>query len=580
MNKSSVLEHNLLQGLKGFYGQFLEGWIYISQDYYEQAGIVFGLAIFLLIWWRFSFILKISILLFSSSFLIVPAPFLLDWFLQSYDLPKFNLPVSFLDHFFLNTLATVFLCVIYLRLTTSILDWSKTKFVQVSSIERPGKTDVRNLKSFFPNTKRKYLSNKLFSKNEFFFGKGLKNKIISIIDTLVNKQHIAVTGPTGSGKGVILQSLMVQAILKGQATIYLDPNSDNIALRALEQYSKRLKRPFIYIDLNGDQPQWNPWSSQTQNEIEELCAAVFGLSDNFDIADVHRLADRDAAIAFSKVAANKQLRPAQFISELMKIDSSIPTESKKFFKDLAQLVDMPVVNIDHGLDLLDAIQKKSIIYVRGSTRNPRVLKLQRLFVLAVIHALEKRNSEEIEGPNVFFVIDEYKYSVSPQSTEALATIRKMGCHMAIASQSYTDLRNCPKDMDPDSVISSVIENAGVHVNYRSNDIDLAESIAKSTGTIHIDEEVRNLEVNGVWAEQSSDKRSLRKGERNLIDTNMIMNLPESCAVLRWNGLSQIIHVCPVDVNFKLPLPQPTIYSRPSHFHDNSQSLAGDLINVD
>jgi len=580
MNNFDVLESDLIDIANNFLSYLLEEWSVVSRVLNYDWGIVFGIALFLLIWWRYSIILKLSIFLSMLSSLAIPVPFFLDIYLPSWNLKPFNFQSKWIYFYALNSVATLFLSIVYLRLATSIIEWSKTKLVQESIVERGGKTDVRNLKRLYPNIKHKYKPHIYFSAHQFFFGRGLKKKVSKITDNLVNKQHIAVTGPTGSGKGVILQSLMIQAIIKGQATLYLDPNSDNIALRALEQYAKRSKRPFIFIDLNGETAQWNPWSNKSQNEIEELCAAVFGLSDNFDIADVYRLIDRDAAIAFSKVAANKKSKPAQLILELLKVNSSISTEAKKFFKDLSQLSDMPVVNIGHGLDLLDAIQKKSVIYVRGSTRNPRVLKLQRLFILAVIHAVEKRSEEELKGPPVFLVIDEYKYSVSPQSTEALATIRKMGCHMALASQSYTDLRNCPKDMDSESVISSVIENAAIHVNYKSNDVDLAETIAKSTGSISIDEEVRDLEVNGVWAEESNGHRSLRKGERDLIDTNMIMNLPEGCAVLRWSGLSKIIHVCPVYVDMKATLPKSTVFVPYQDSSSDLKKLSEGLIDVE
>ena len=119
--------------------------------------------------------------------------------------------------------------------------------------------------------------------------------------------------------------------------------------------------------------------------------------------------------------------------------------------------------------------------------------------------------------------------------------------MVIAHQTVNDLRNVPGDLDPEQVVSSVTENCGLKFSYRVNDPDTALWLARMSGNILVDDEVRSLEANTVLAERERDIRSLRQSERYLVDTNMLQSLPPRCAVNYGNGLARFVFTSPVPV---------------------------------
>ena len=105
----------------------------------------------------------------------------------------------------------------------------------------------------------------------------------------------------------------------------------------------------------------------------------------------------------------------------------------------------------------------------------------------------------------------------------------------------------PGDLDPEQVVSSVTENCGLKFSYRVNDPDTALWLARMSGNILVDDEVRSLEANMVLAERERDIRSLRQSERYLVDTNMLQSLPPRCAVSYGNGLARFVFTSPVPV---------------------------------
>lgn len=101
-------------------------------------------------------------------------------------------------------------------------------------------------------------------------------------------------------------------------------------------------------------------------------------------------------------------------------------------------------NVAVGVDLADLIQRGAVVYVRGSMRNPRILKLQRIFLLSVIQHIESRPREDARHACIF--MDEFKYLISRPALEALGAIRDKRAHVIIAHQSLGDLRDCPSTL--------------------------------------------------------------------------------------------------------------------------------------
>jgi len=68
-----------------------------------------------------------------------------------------------------------------------------------------------------------------------------------------------------------------------------------------------------------------------------------------------------------------------------------------------------------------------------------------------------------------------------------------------------------------------------------------------SGTVQVDDEARRLQKNVALAETMDTERTIRQSERYYVDTNMLLNLPKSVAVLYGDGLPKFVSIQPIKV---------------------------------
>jgi hypothetical protein len=249
--------------------------------------------------------------------------------------------------------------------------------------------------------------------------------------------------------------------------------------------------------------------------------------------------------------------------------------ARKFYADLEELVFTPCAQASTGADLPALLAAGAVIYVRGSTRNPRILKLQKIFLLSCMQTIEVR--ERASARHVAIFLDEFKYVISRPAIEALGAIRDKRAHVIVAHQTLGDLEDCGRDLTAQAVIGAVVENCAIKLAYKARDPDTALWLSKLSGTILVDDETRTIERNLGLTEKQS-QRTLRQAERPLIDINQLLMLPKRTAVLFGVGHAQFIYTSPVRVDlaaFKIEAIGEDIQSS-----KDSPSLAGSLLDVD
>ena len=273
---------------------------------------------------------------------------------------------------------------------------------------------------------------------------------------------------------------------------------------------------------------------------------------------------------------------------LLQTQEELLKESPKFQEDLEEIASMPVVNISKGIDIKSAIEQGAVIYVRGSMRNPRVLKLQKMFVLSVMQYCENRDRDKAR--HVCLFLDEFKYIISKPALEALGAIRDKRAHVILAHQSLGDLRDCPNDIDSQSVISSINENCLLKLAYKVNDPDTADWLARMSGQILVDDETRTFTTSTGMIELREPERKLRQTERCLIDTNMLQSLPKGCAVLFGNGLADFVFTSPINVKKRAKYTLPSVFKDTvdpwasnnlvKDIQSKQRTIVEELVNVD
>ena len=427
------------------------------------------------------------------------------------------------------------------RLSGRFERW-RDRWIRRSPLARETRTDIRTVGDLLPEAREAYDPRPHCGRDDrLFLGRAPDGEPVHVDQALWRSSHIDIVGMTGSGKGVLAGVLLTQAARQGEAVVMVDPKDDEYAPRVLAEAARAAGVPFHALDLGSDAPQWNPLQNKTPDEIEELLVASFGLGERGTEADFYRLHDRRAARACA------QLYDGEPLPALLRVFRGEPAakQAAKFMADLEELASTPAAAGEAGLDLAQALADGAVVYVRGSLRHARLLKLQRMFVLSVLQHCERR--ERRTARQVCLFLDEFRYLVSAPVLEALASIRDKRAHLVLAHQTLHDLRNVPADLDPEQVAASVAENCALKFAYRVNDPDTALWLARMSGSIVADEETRTLAADALLAERTQEVRSLRESERFLVDANMLQSLPPRCAVRYGDGLASFVFTSPMPV---------------------------------
>ncbi len=162
----------------------------------------------------------------------------------------------------------------------------------------------------------------------------------------------------------------------------------------------------------------------------------------------------------------------------------------------------------------------------GSIRNSKIITAQRILLIRLYQLAEKRERLKQVPHPIAIYLSKLKYRLSRPALEGLGAARDKGVHIIMDHQSIADLKDCPADLKGDAVVGAVVENAKFKLVYRVMDPDTAEWVARMSGTILVDDEVRKAKTDAVLTETIDSERTIRQAERFFTDSNMILNLPD------------------------------------------------------
>ena len=431
-----------------------------------------------------------------------------------------------------------------LRHITTLQEHWRDRLTRRSALARESRTDIRTVADTLPNARQAYDPlTYCHQADRLFIGLDPDGQPVYLDAADWRRSHVDIVGMTGSGKGVLAGVLLTQAVRQGEAVFVLDPKDDQYAPHVMAAAARAAGVPYYFIDLGADCAQWNPAAHKSAHELEELLVSGFGLAERGTDADFYRLNDRRAARECAEMMVHNRLSLPMGCAAFRNHPSA--RRASKFMEDLEEISSVATVATVDGLDLPQAIEDGAVVYVRGSLRHPRIMKLQRMLVLSMLQHCEHRPRDRAR--HVCLFLDEFRYLISASALEALASIRDKCAHVVLAHQTLGDLRQVTGDLDPAMVASSVTENCAIKFTYRVSDPDTALWLARMSGQILTDSETRSLETDAVLAEREREVRSLHQTERYLVDTNMLHSLPERCAVCYGAGLAQFVFTSPIKV---------------------------------
>lgn len=409
------------------------------------------------------------------------------------------------------------------RLLAGEIDSLKHRMIKKSKLERNTRTDVRKVKELLPDSIEYNPLDYIDLKKGVFIGLDKDDQPQYITIKEFQKQHAAIIGTTGSGKGITASVLLYQAILLGEAVFVEDPKDDEWAVHVLREACKKAGKKFVLINLNRTNHQLDLLADISHEQLEELFNAGFSLSKKGEAADFYRIADRRAARNVAAIHKTGMTLYDLFNDDNVK---SIGEDAPAFLGELEEIALVNSVNAKNGFSLKEIFDNGGCCYIIGSTRNQKIISAQRMILTRLIQIAETRDRINTTPRVVAIFLDELKYHISRPTMEGLGTARDKSVHIFMAFQAIDDLRDCPSDLNGDSVIGAVIENAKFKLIYKIQNPETAEWAAKMTGSILVDDEMRKVRTDLSLTEKVDTDRMIRQAESYYVDSNMFLNLPE------------------------------------------------------
>ncbi|HCI5700184.1 TPA: TraM recognition domain-containing protein [Klebsiella pneumoniae] len=411
------------------------------------------------------------------------------------------------------------------RIFTPELDKIKKHLIKKTTLERELRTDVRTVKSLLPETLHYNPLDYIDLNKGIFTGMDRENEPMYLPLKDWQKQHADIIGTTGAGKGIAAGILLYQSILAGEGVFVMDPKDDEWAPHLYRKACEDAGKPFALIDLRKQQYQLNLIEDITPDELEELFVAGFSLAEKGQESDFYRIDDRKAArIAAQFVTHNT----ASTIRDVYNGDyvQSIADKIKAFFGKIEELALLNAINAPTGFSLNKIFDEGGCCYVIGSMRNSKIITAQRMLLVRLYQLVERRERIKDVPRPIAIYLSELKYHLSRPALEGLGAARDKGVHIIMDHQSIADLNDCPADLKGDAVVGAVVENAKFKLVYRVMDPDTADWVARMSGTILVDDELRKAKTDNMLTETIDSERTIRQAERFFIDSNMILNLPD------------------------------------------------------
>ncbi|TOK17852.1 MFS transporter [Vibrio parahaemolyticus] len=455
----------------------------------------------------------------------------------------------------------------------------KQKMTKKTTMARDERTDVRTVKDFLPETVT-YDPENYFDLNKgVFVGLDREHQPQYIPLGDMRKQHADIIGTTGAGKGVASGLILYQLILADEGVFVLDPKNDEWAPHLMKYACEKAGKPFYLIDLNKQAPQLDLLADTTPEQIEELLVAGFSLAEKGDMADFYRIDDRKAAREAPLQASSIERRSLKNLFNTVYVQGIADT-IKAFYGKLEELSLVESTNAIGGVRLQDVYDQGGCCYVIGSMRKSKILSTQKMILIRLFQLAEMRDRVAGKPRPIAIFLDELKYHISKPAMEGLGAARDKGVHMILAHQSISDLRECPADLNADAVVGAVVENTKFKLVYRLQDPDTAKWISEMSGTILVDDETRYVEANKSLSEVMEDKRNIRMAERQYVDTNMLLNLPDFVSyIFTTNDVPKPSLIAPIKVQKQhlvtFDETQQTIPDEPEELTQESEEPVGE-----
>ncbi|MEB6537332.1 triK protein [Pantoea stewartii] len=402
---------------------------------------------------------------------------------------------------------------------------------------------------------------KYYKDGYVFMGLDEHEQPIYLEDSEFKSKNLKILGATQTGKGVIQQVLLDQAIMKGWGAWFFDQKPDDFIYSVLVESCKHWKRSApVVLDLTGESTgKYSPFEYGPLRERLQRFNKVFGLIGKGTDADHYKNINRQIMTFLSDYWDGT-------LGHLDKLlngkDSSIPDNKRQWVfentinirtrLDEWKLLPHLFTNKGEGFNVQKELELGSVVYVKGRQDDDLIRDVcSALLVEWKDCIINKKHSS-----HVFTCLDEAKFCISATVASALATILSKEANMALAYQERDDIKNVPdQTVDKEALKNQVETNTLVTISYKCG-YDTAEWIANNTGTIQKNiTRMEGVDTDGFGAESWSGNRMIGSEAETYISINSILSLNKRVGIFMNNeGLAKYIFTSWIPVSQKSPLP--------------------------
>lgn len=372
--------------------------------------------------------------------------------------------------------------------------------------------------------------------------------------------HMQVVGPTRFGKGVVLGVMIEQAIRQGHGVVYIDPKADAFLPYIMAEACERAGRRFIYIDLASEDTRWAPFEGGTERDRRARIVNCFGLNNTGDGSDFYKSKERAILDTIMPKSGTSIAGLKAALEQRGEDGKPLKESANRLYDGLVEFGVMPSLNPKKGggNKVAEALKSGASIYVRGSLDDATLKRATQVFITEVIQEARRLGPERPH--HLTLAVDELKFMISQEISDALATIAGFNVNMVLLHQSIRDLRG-PEDrtLNVDALESGVIVNCQIKLLYRASDPETAEWASLLSGTkIVRTTKSQTVEHNRFGGEAYTASRMLYDLEVPIITQNEMLSLSPRVGVLfAPDRLASVVFTCFVPADTKRVL-----YQRP------------------
>lgn len=433
--------------------------------------------------------------------------------------------------------------------------WKKWSTQNRKLVETDNPSDIRleagklKARDFNPAT--------FYRPSNFFLGLNAELKPYYLSGKTFAETHMQIVGPTRFGKGVLLGGLLDQAIRHGHGVVYLDPKNDKFLPYIMKKAADAAGRKFVFLDLNSDMTKWAPFEGGNERDRRSRIISAFQLGDAGSDADFYKATER---VVVDEILPLTGGSVRGMLSALEKKVSGTPDplkdQAKRLFDGLSEFSMLPALipKKGGGIKISEALLEGAAVYVRGSLDDVTVKKASRLFITEVIQ--EARRLAPQRQHHLTLAVDELKFMISQEISDALATAAGFNVNMILLHQSLMDLR-APEDksLDAKALESGVLVNCQVKVLYRASDPETARWASEMSGTRQIRVEASSkTRMSRYGVESYTGDRTFNYQEEALLTQNQFLSMaPRVGAVFVPEKTASILYTCFVQADTSLEL---------------------------